>query len=110
MKDTVAGFLSIYESAQTIGEEINIATQTEISIQKLAEEIIRQLRTSAKIVSNEQRIRPKDSEVNRLLGSNEKIMKLTNWKPQYTFEQGIQETISFIQNNMSAYKSDIYNI
>lgn len=110
VKDTVAGFLSIYESAQTIGEKINIATQTEISIQKLAEEIIRQLHPSAKIVSDEQRIRPKDSEVNRLLGSNEKIMKLTNWKPQYTFEQGIQETISFIQNNMSAYKSDIYNI
>lgn len=110
VKDTVAGFLSIFESNQTIGEEINIATQTEISIQKLAEEIIRQLRPSAKIVSDEQRIRPKDSEVNRLLGSNEKIMKLTNWKPQYTFEQGIQETISFIQNNMSAYKSDIYNI
>lgn len=110
VKDTVAGFLSIYQSDQTIGEEINIATQTEISIQDLAEEIIRQLRPNAKIVSDEQRIRPKDSEVNRLLGSNEKIMKLTNWKPQYTFEQGIQETISFIQNNMSAYKSDIYNI
>ncbi len=110
VKDTVAGFLSIYQSDQTIGEEINIATQTEISIQDLAEEIICQLRPNAKIVSDEQRIRPKDSEVNRLLGSNEKIMKLTNWKPQYTFEQGIQETISFIQNNMSAYKSDIYNI
>ena len=110
VKDTVAGFLSIYESAQTIGEEINIATQTEISIRDLAEEIIRQLRPNAKIVSDEQRIRPKDSEVNRLLGSNEKIMRLTNWKPKYSFEQGIQETISFIQNNMSAYKSDIYNI
>lgn len=110
VKDTVAGFLSIYQSNQTIGEEINIATQTEISIQDLAEEIIRQLRPNAKIVSDEQRIRPKDSEVNRLLGSNEKIMRLTNWKPQYTFEKGIQETISFIQNNMSSYKSDIYNI
>ncbi len=110
VKDTVAGFLSIYESEKTIGEEINIATQTEISIQNLAEEIIRQLRPNAKIISDEQRIRPKDSEVNRLLGSNEKIMKLTNWRPQYTFEQGIEETISFIQNNIGAYKTDIYNI
>lgn len=110
VKDTVAGFLSIYESEKTIGEEINIATQTEISIQNLAEEIIRQVRPNAKIISDEQRIRPKDSEVNRLLGSNEKIMKLTNWKPQYTFEQGIEETISFIQNNIGAYKTDIYNI
>lgn len=110
VKDTVAGFLSIYESEKTIGEEINIATQTEISIQNLAEEIIRQVRPNAKIISDEQRIRPKDSEVNRLLGSNEKIMKLTNWRPQYTFEQGIKETISFIQNNIGAYKTDIYNI
>ena len=110
VKDTVAGFLSIYESDKTIGEEINIATQTEISIQNLAEEIIRQVRPNAKIISDEQRIRPKDSEVNRLLGSNEKIMKLTNWRPQYTFEQGIEETISFIRNNIGAYKTDIYNI
>lgn len=110
VKDTVAGFLSIYESVKTIGEEINIATQTEISIQDLAKEIIRQIRPSATIISDEQRIRPKDSEVNRLLGSNKKIMELTDWKPQYTFEQGIEETISFIRENIGAYKTDIYNI
>ena len=110
VKDTVAGFLSIYESVKTIGEEINIATQTEISIQDLAKEIIHQIRPSATIISDEQRIRPKDSEVNRLLGSNKKIMELTDWKPQYTFEQGIEETISFIRENIGAYKTDIYNI
>ena len=55
-------------------------------------------------------VRPEKSEVNRLLGSNEKIKRLTNWEPQYTFEQGIAETIEFLRNNMDKYKTDIYNV
>lgn len=110
VKDTAAGFIAIAESDKTIGEEINIATQHEISIGDLANEIIRQINPNAKIICDEQRLRPEKSEVNRLLGSNEKIKKLTDWKPQYTFEQGIEETISWIKNNMSRYKSDLYNV
>ena len=86
VKDTTAGFIAIAESDQTIGEEINIATQKEISIGELAGEIINQINPKARIVCDEERIRPEKSEVNRLLGSNEKIKKLTDWKPQYTFE------------------------
>ena len=77
VKDTVHGFISIYESDQTIGEEINIATQTEISIGQIAEELIRQIQPNARIVCDEERFRPKESEVNRLLGCNEKILRLT---------------------------------
>lgn len=110
VKDTTAGFVAIAESDRTIGEEINIATQREISIGELAQEIIRQINPRARIVCDEQRLRPEKSEVNRLLGSNEKIQRLTNWRPQYTFEQGIRETISWIRKNMNHYKSDIYNV
>lgn len=110
VKDTAAGFIAIAESNQTIGEEINIATQQEISIGQLAEEIIRQINPQAEIICDEQRLRPEKSEVNRLLGSNEKIKKLTDWHPQYTFEQGIAETITWMSNNLEGYKSDIYNI
>ena len=110
MKDTAAGFLAIAEADQTIGEEINIATQQEISIGTLADEIIRQINPKARIVCDEQRLRPEKSEVNRLLGSNEKIRRLTAWEPQYTFEQGIRETIEWVSKNMGVYKSDIYNI
>lgn len=110
VKDTAAGFIAIAESDKTIGEEINIATQHEISIGDLANEIIRQINPKAKIICDEQRLRPEKSEVNRLLGSNEKIRKLTDWKPQYTFEQGIEETIEWIRNSMNYYKSDMYNI
>ena len=110
VKDTANGFISMYESDKTIGQEINIATQREISIGQLAEELIRQINPNAKIVCDEQRKRPVKSEVNRLLGSNEKIKKLTTWKPQYTFEEGLAETIEFFKSNLDKYKSDIYNI
>lgn len=110
VKDTAKGFLEIYKSKETIGEEINIATQKEISIGDVANELIKQINPKAKIICDEQRVRPEKSEVNRLLGSNEKIMKLTNWKPQYSFENGIKETIDFFKNNLDRYKIDIYNI
>lgn len=110
VKDTAAGFIAIAESDKTVGEEINIATQQEISIGELANEIIKQINPKAKVICDDQRLRPEKSEVNRLLGSNEKIMKLTDWKPQYTFEQGIGETIKWIGQNLNAYKIDLYNI
>lgn len=110
VKDTANGFIEISKSAKTVGEEINIATQQEISIGMLAEELIRKINPNARIVCDEQRLRPEKSEVNRLVGSNEKIMRLTNWVPQYTFEQGLAETITFLRNNLDKYKADIYNI
>ena len=110
VKDTAAGFIAIAEADKTVGQEINIATQREISIGDLAKEIIAQINPDAKIVCDEQRLRPEKSEVNRLLGANAKIKKLTDWKQQYTFEQGIAETIAWIRQNMAAYKTDIYNV
>lgn len=110
VKDTARGFLEIYRSDKTVGEEINIATQKEISIGQLAEELIRQINPEAKIVCDEQRLRPDKSEVERLLGSNKKIRELTRWEPRYSFEQGIAETIEFLKKNMSRYKTDIYNV
>ena len=110
VKDTAAGFIAMYESDKTIGQEINIATQKEISIGQLAEELIRQINPNARIICDEDRLRPEKSEVNRLLGSNQKILELTDWKPRYTFEQGLAETIEFLRGNLDKYKVDIYNI
>lgn len=110
VKDTASGFIEIAKSDKTIGEEINIATQKEISIGQLAEELVRQINPNAQIICDEQRLRPEKSEVNRLLGSNEKIKSLTNWKPSYTFEEGIAETIEFLKQNLDKYKTDIYNL
>ena len=110
VKDTANGFISIYESNQTVGEEINIATQKEISIGQLAEELIRQINPEARIVCEEQRLRPGKSEVNRLLGCNRKITELTDWRPRYTFAQGLEETIAFLRDHLGQYKTDIYNV
>ena len=110
VKDTANGFYQIYLSEKTIGEEINIATQKEISIGNLADELIRQINPEAKIVCDEQRLRPEKSEVNRLLGCNEKLCRLTEWKPRYSFEDGLSETILFLKENLMRYRTDIYNI
>lgn len=112
VKDTVKGFIEIAKSENTIGEEINIATCSEISIEELALEIINQINPKAKIICDEERLRPDKSEVNRLLGCNKKIKKLTNWSPKYSFEEGIKETIEWFKNEevLKKYKSDIYNI
>lgn len=110
VKDTANGFIAIAKSPQTIGQEINIATGREISIGDLAQEIITQINPSAQIICDEERLRPEKSEVNRLLGDNTKILQLTDWKMQYTFEEGIAETIAWIRDNMNQYKVDCYNI
>lgn len=110
VKDTANGFIAIAESGQTIGQEINIATGREISIGDLAAEIIAQINPQAHIVCDGERLRPEKSEVNRLLGDNTKIMQLTDWRMQYTFEEGIARTIAWIRDNMNQYKVDCYNI
>jgi NAD dependent epimerase/dehydratase len=112
VKDTVDGFIAIADTQATIGEEINIASQQEISIGQLAREIIDQINPTARIVSEDIRIRPEKSEVERLLGSNEKIRRLTGWLPAYTLKQGIRETIEWFKDeeNLRRYQWDVYNI
>jgi NAD dependent epimerase/dehydratase len=112
VKDTVNGFIAIAETQATIGEEINIASQQEISIGQLAREIIDQINPTARIVSEDIRVRPEKSEVERLLGSNEKIRRLTGWQPAYTLQQGIRETVEWFRDegNLRRYKWNLYNV
>lgn len=112
VKDTVRGFIEIALSENTLGEEINIATQSDISIGDLADMIIQIINPVARVIEDQERIRPKNSEVERLLGSNEKLKDLTNWNAEYTLEQGLAETIDWFKNeeNVKAYKANIYNV
>ncbi|AEV70395.1 NAD-dependent 4,6-dehydratase LegB [Acetivibrio clariflavus] len=110
VKDTVNGFIEIAKSDKTIGEEINIASGVEISIGDLFEELRLQINKDAKIINDEIRLRPEKSEVDRLLGSNKKIMQLTNWQPKYDLRAGLKETISWFKDNLDKYKTDIYNV
>ena len=108
VKDTAAGFMAIADCPQAIGQELNIATGVEHSIGDLANELIAQINPSAKIVCEEERLRPEKSEVNRLLGDATKLRTMTGWAPKYTFEQGLAETIEFIRNNLDSYKVGQY--
>lgn len=112
VKDTVAGFAEIAKNDALIGQEVNIATNAEISIGDLAHKIIDLMDVQAEIVSDDVRLRPEKSEVERLMGSNRKLTSATDWRPQYTLDQGLQETIMWFSNpdNLKQYKAHIYNV
>lgn len=110
VKDTVRGFLEIARSKRTIGEKVNIATQSEITIGALADYLIKQINPEANIICSKERLRPVNSEVDRLYGSNEKLQLLTGWTPSCSLENGLTKTIEWIRNNLDKYKPDIYNI
>ncbi|MEQ9363874.1 MAG: NAD-dependent dehydratase, partial [Leptospirales bacterium] len=97
---------------QTIGEEVNIATEEEISIGDLAEKIIALIQPEAKILTDEQRLRPTQSEVERLLGSAKRLRELTGWSPATGIDEGLAATIDWFRDskNRAGYKSDIYNV
>ncbi len=102
--------MAIADCDAAIGQELNIATGREISIGELAGELIRQINPAAKAVCEAERLRPGKSEVERLLGDATRLRTLTGWKPAYTFEQGLAETIEWLRGNLSRYKMDEYNL
>lgn len=112
VKDTVNGFIEIAKADNLIGHECNIAANSEISMQKMADTLIELINPQAKIVQEESRLRPEKSEVFRLFGDNSKIIEHTNWKVEHTLEQGLQETIDWFSNkeNLKQYKPGIYNV
>jgi NAD dependent epimerase/dehydratase len=112
VNDTANGFIEIAKCNELIGHEVNIATQSEISVKDLAQEIIDQINPEACIISDEQRLRPEKSEVYRLFGSNDKLKNYTNWTQKYSLSEGLKETIAWFKNeeNLKLYKASIYNV
>lgn len=110
--DTANGFAEIAKQDSLIGQEVNIATNVEISIGDLAQKIINLMGADARIVSDQERLRPEKSEVERLLGSNQKIVSATSWRPRFSLDAGLQKTIEWFSNpqNLSQYKAHIYNV
>lgn len=116
VKDTVDGFISVLEHEKSIGEIINIGSNYEISIGETANMIASLMNVKLEIVTDEQRLRPEKSEVERLWADNKKAKELLDWNPKYGgqegFKRGLQETIDWFTNpaNLSSYKMDVYNI
>lgn len=110
VKDTVNGFIKIAESEETIGEVTNIGSNFEISMRELVDLIVELIGKDVEIVTDEERVRPEDSEVDRLYCDNSKIKEITDWSPNYSIEEGLKETIDWIDDNLDLYKPDLYNV
>ncbi len=109
--DTCRGFIAIARCKEAAGEEINIATQREVTMETTLKTIARLMGADVKWTVDPERLRPSGSEVFRLLGSNEKIRRMTGWEPQVSLEEGLQKTIDWITagDNLKNYKPNIYN-
>jgi dTDP-glucose 4,6-dehydratase len=114
--DTVAGFLAALESERAVGEVINVGSNFEISIGDTAHLIAEVMGASVEIVTDEQRLRPEKSEVERLWASNEKAREHLGWQPQYGglegFRRGLAQTVAWFSDaaHLASYKPDIYNL
>ncbi|QOR00885.1 NAD-dependent 4,6-dehydratase LegB [Campylobacter sp. 2014D-0216] len=112
VKDTCLGFLELAKCQQAIGEVVNIGSNYEISIKDTLELVKKLMKSNVEFVTENERIRPENSEVFRLWCDNSKLKSLTDFTPQYDIEKGLVQTIEWFKNplNLRKYKSDIYNV
>ncbi len=108
--DTVNGFIAAAEHPEAIGQVINLGTGHEISMGDLANKILELIGIEATINTEDQRVRPEASEVDRLCADNNKARKLLCWAPSYTLEEGLLATIDWIRNNLDQYRPRNYNL
>lgn len=112
VKDTAQGFIALAEADAAVGKEINIATGKEFTVGDVAKILISELNPEARIVTEDQRLRPEASEVFRLIGDNSLITSLTPWRPRFDLEAGLRDTIDWFKkpDNLSRYKAWLYNV
>ena len=116
VQDTANGFLAAAQSDAIVGQTINLGSGFEISIKETAETIAKLMNTKLELVDDEQRVRPENSEVERLYASIEKAKTMLGWQPELKglagFETGLKKTIEWFSNpkNLSRYKADRYNL
>ncbi len=116
VKDTVEAFIAVAQSDQTLGKTVNVGSNYEVSISDTVRLISEVMKADIQVVTDNARLRPQKSEVDRLWADNSKAKKLTGWAPAYGglegFKKGLSETVEwFLQSeNLKQYKSDLYNI
>jgi dTDP-glucose 4,6-dehydratase len=108
--DTVEGFIRIAECPEAIGQVINIGSGQEISIRNLTNTILRIVGKDIPVVCDDQRVRPENSEVERLCADNSKAQRILGWRPQHTLEDGLAKTIEWIGGNLERYRLGVYTI
>lgn len=111
VKDTAQGFIALGEAPGIEGRDINIATGTEVSMERTLSIIAELMQSDVRYVVDPERLRPGKSEVFRLCGDNTLISELTGWHPCYSLHEGLKATIDWFvkPENLAKYKTDIYN-
>ncbi|VUX54835.1 conserved protein of unknown function [uncultured Woeseiaceae bacterium] len=110
VSDTIAAMVEISKCESLIGESTNIGMNKEISISDLVSLIASSLAVDVEVKGDKQRERSDSSEVDTLVCDNRKILEHTDWRPQLTLREGLGRTIQWIRENISSFKSDIYNV
>ena len=116
VEDTVRGFIRALNSDRSVGEVINLGNNFEISIGQLASVIAKQMGVEIQILSDESRLRPANSEVERLWADNTKALRLLDWAPEFSgisgLERGLEVTARWFSRpeNLEVYKPEIYNV
>jgi dTDP-glucose 4,6-dehydratase len=98
------------ECAEAVGRTFNIGSGREISIGALAELIVDMMGREVRIESEDQRLRPMKSEVERLLADNSLAGSILNWKPTVDLETGLQRTIEWFESHAGRYRAEVYNV
>jgi NAD dependent epimerase/dehydratase len=111
VKDTVSALIELACCDRCLGEVVNVASGVDVSIGELAQELVSRIRPEARVIHDAQRVRPRHSEVERLLGSNAKLRSLTGWTPDFDLKRGLTETIAWFRDpeHAARYKSQAYN-
>jgi NAD dependent epimerase/dehydratase len=110
VSNTVSGFLAAAGPEAAIGQTINLGSNREISIGDLAHLIAKLMNRPIEIITDSQRLRPENSEVERLLGSAVKAKRILNWEPQITLEAGLTNTIEWMADHLAKYRPEIYAV
>lgn len=110
VEDTVNGIISLALSDRAIGEVVNIGTGHEWSIKRTYEKLCKILGCQSEIIEDQERVRPGKSEVHRLVADTSKISNLTNWKPMYSFDEGLDKTVGWITENIYPVDNQKYGV
>jgi nucleoside-diphosphate-sugar epimerase len=110
VKDAVSGFLAVAYSDAAVGTTMNIGTGEGISIDRLVESVSKVMGKKLSVQAEQERMRPEKSEVWELIADYSKARDIIDWAPSYSMEEGLEETVAWIQANLNRYKVDLYNI
>lgn len=108
--DTVQGFIKLAESKKTLGKTINTGSGRAVTIGELTELIIEKVNPKARVIIQQERVRPEKSEVMQLLCDNRVAQDLAGWQPKYSLDDGLSLTIKWMKGHIASYKTGIYTV